>query len=90
MNRIPLMAIAALALVAAPTLALSDHARDTDRKGWYVEIGGGGLCYVRYQPRPAQGLARKYISADHAYKGLIANPRCSISAGQLMQLGYGN
>jgi hypothetical protein len=92
MKRFLYVAIAMSALVAAPTLALSDSDNDDrehNRRAWYVEGQGDGLCFVRYQQRPVQGVPRKYLSADQAYRALVENPACSISAGQLRQLGYG-
>jgi hypothetical protein len=93
MNRFPLIAIALLALVAVPTFAVADSDDDSDvehtRRAWYVDVEGDGTCYVRYKPRPVEGIQKKYISADQAYKALVENPACSISAGQLQQLGFG-
>jgi hypothetical protein len=92
MMRFLYVVIAMSALVAAPTLALSDSDNDDrehTRRGWYIESQGDGLCFVRYQQRPVQGVPRKYLSADEAYMALVDSPACSISAGQLRQLGYG-
>jgi hypothetical protein len=79
---------AVLASFVTPALAVDTCGDCTKRRAWYVEVGEGGNCYVRYSERPRQGLLTKFVSAQAAYQAISRSPACSTTAGWLSQFRF--
>lgn len=98
MKRLALIGILLLTFSFGPQSAFAGgyHHRgrdcaDCDRgRFWWVEIGTGGDCYVRYrsvsQKRP--NYSARYFSAMSAYKAVARMPACYRTAEWLMQYEY--
>jgi predicted anti-sigma-YlaC factor YlaD len=80
--------LAILASLVVPALAFDTCGDCTKPRAWYVEVGDGGSCYVRYRQRPKQYLPTKFVSAQAAYKAIARSPACPATAAWLRQFSF--
>lgn len=92
MKRLSLIVVTLLAFVLAPQVAFAGDVNDCHTcargKFWWVEIGTGGNCYVRYRALAKRDYAGRYISPMAAYKAIARMPACYVTADWLMQYDY--
>ena len=79
---------ALLASFVVPAFAIDTCGECTNRRAWYVEIGDGGNCYVRYSQRPKQGLQTKFVSAQAVYQAIARSPACPVTAAWLSGFSF--
>lgn len=91
MKRLSLIGIALLAFVSAPQLAFADigcEGKQCDNRYWWVEIAGGGNCYVKFQEEREANFSGRYFSPMLAYIAIARKPACYRTAEWLMQYRY--